>query len=57
MGEFLSTPIKDKVSEDNEDKNVTLTNKKFSPKIFNIDKIWSLWNARMEKENGRFSHF
>jgi len=57
MGEFLSTPIKEKVSEDNEDQFVrkkTYFKLKFK---FLIDKIWSMWNARLEKKNGRFSYF
>ena len=49
MGEFLSVPIKEKVSEDNENSFVNF--------IFNIlVKIWSLWNAGMEKKNGGFAH-
>lgn len=51
MGEFLSTPIKDKVSEDGESDSV---NKIYL--IIYIVKIRSMWNARMEKANGRFSY-
>jgi hypothetical protein len=47
MGEFLSTPIRDKISEEGENEYVNYTN---------LDKIWSFWNAWMEKENGRLSH-
>jgi hypothetical protein len=47
MGEFLSTPIRDKVSEDGENELVLFNN---------IDQIWGKWNARLEKKNGRFSY-
>jgi len=49
MGEFLSAPIKDKVSEDSESSTV-----KFF--IIVTVTICNLWNARLEKKNGRFSY-
>ncbi len=50
MGEFLSAPIKDKVSEDNENHLVFL--------VINIlVEIRGLWNAMLEKTHGRFSYF
>lgn len=48
MGEFLSTPIKDKISEDN-DNSLVLFN-------LTIVKIRRLWNAGMEEENGGLPH-
>ena len=48
MGEFLSTPIRDKVSEDNENEIVP---------SFNLVKIRSLWHARLAQKNGRLAHF
>lgn len=47
MGDFLTTPIKDKHSEDKENGYV---------KINNIASNWCLWDARLEKENGRLTH-
>jgi hypothetical protein len=49
MGEFLSAPIKDKVSEDVEGNTV---------KIFLtiLVEICKLWNARLEKKNGRLPY-
>jgi hypothetical protein len=49
MGEFLSTPNKQKHSEDKEGKTVFFSTK--------IDKIRSFWNARLEKEDGRFTYY
>jgi hypothetical protein len=48
MGEFLSTPIKDKFSEDGENEIVNTQ--------INLAQVWSMWYARLEKENGGFSH-
>ena len=50
MGEFLSTPIKEKQSEDGETTNVLSI---YNPKV----KIWGIRNARLEKKNGRLSYF
>jgi hypothetical protein len=52
MGEFLSTPIRDKVSEDNENEIV----KEIINNLYKLVKIRSMWYARMEKKNGRFSY-
>ena len=51
MGEFLSTPIKEKQSEDGETTNVLSSI--YNPKV----KIWGIRNARLEKKNGRLSYF
>ncbi len=49
MGEFLSTPIKEKVSEDSENSLVIYL-------INQLVKIRCMWHARMEKENGRLTY-
>jgi hypothetical protein len=49
MGEFLSTPIRDKVSEDNENSLVNIN-------LNRLDKIWCMWHARLEKKNGGLTH-
>jgi hypothetical protein len=43
MGEFLSIPIRDKVTEEGEGSKVI---------IFNSAQVCCLWYARLEKENG-----
>ena len=47
MGEFLSQPNKEKHSDDGE--NSFVSDKKI---IYFIVTFWSMWNARMAKENG-----
>ncbi len=49
MGEFLSTPIKDHVSEDGEN---AIVRNKFKLLVT----LRSLRYARMEEKNGRFAH-
>lgn len=49
MGEFLSTPNKDKISEDNENIFVRIS-------LISVT-LWGLWHAGMEKEDGGFPHF
>ena len=54
MGEFLSVPVKDKVSDDGE--NSVVKNKNFKYLFNNIVKIWVMFYARLEKKTGRFSY-
>lgn len=49
MGEFLSTPIRDKVSEDSDNSLVII-------RFNQLDQIRCMWDARLEKENGRLTH-
>ena len=50
MGDFLTTPNKEKVSEDSECPTV-------NDSILLLDEIRSIRNARLEKENGRLTYF
>ena len=50
MGEFLSVPNKEKISEDTENTFVR------EIIIYKIDPYWSKRNARLEKAYGGFSH-
>jgi len=55
MGEFLSTPVKEKISNDGE--NSFVNNLFLKIYFFNyLVKIWFLLYARLEKKNGRFPH-
>lgn len=49
MGDFLTTPNKEKVSEDNECPTVKI--------LLIVVKIWRIWYAGVEKKNGGFPHF
>jgi hypothetical protein len=52
MGEFLSTPVKEKISDDGENSFVSI----FYNNILKIAKIRFMLYARLEKKNGRFSY-
>ena len=52
MGEFLSQPNKEKHSDDGE--NSFVSDKKI---IYFIVTFWSMWNARMAKENGGRTYY
>ena len=54
MGEFLSVPVKDKVSDDGE--NSVVKNKIFKLFFNSIVKIWFMFYARLEKKTGRFPY-
>ena len=54
MGEFLSTPVKEKISDDGE--NSVVKNKIFKLFFNNIVKIWFMFYARLEKKTGRFPY-
>jgi hypothetical protein len=51
MGEFLSTPNKEKHSEDSD--NSLVTKFEINPILATL---WSQWNAGMEKKNGGFTY-
>ena len=53
MGEYLSSPKKDKDSTDGGNAVVSFT----VPLDFIIDEIRSLWDARLEKINGGCSYY
>ena len=54
MGEFLSTPLKDKQSEDGENSQVSLIKPNFKKK--KIASLRFMCDARMEKKNGRCTY-
>ena len=54
MGEFLSTPVKEKISDDGE--NSVVINYIFNYLFIDIVKIWFMFYARLEKKTGRFTY-
>lgn len=54
MGEYLSTPNKEKKSEEGE--NGKVIHPPLISYSFHLDKVWSFSNVRLEKKYGGFSH-
>jgi len=52
MGEYLSTPLRDKETE--EGSNTLVNHSNFL--IMSLVEIRSMWDVGMEKRNGGFSH-